>query len=69
MQPIKRASEVGLWKVVDVGVIDGMVNGAGTVVRGGAALLRLGQTGSVRTYAASVFVGVLLVLAYYLGWW
>jgi len=30
-------------------------------------VLRLTQTGSVRAYAASVFVGVLLVLAYYLG--
>jgi NADH-quinone oxidoreductase subunit L len=69
VQPIKRVSEAGLWKVVDVSVIDGVVNGAGTVVRGGAALLRLGQTGSVRAYAASLFVGVLLVLAYYLGWW
>ncbi len=69
VQPVKRVSEVGLWKTIDAGLIDGIVNGAGTAVRGGAALLRLGQTGSVRTYAASVFVGVLLVLAYYLGWW
>jgi len=35
-------------------------------VRGSAALLRLLQTGSVRAYAASLLVGVLLVLAYYL---
>jgi hypothetical protein len=37
------------------------------MVRGGAAVMRLAQTGSVRAYAASLFLGVLLVLAYYLG--
>jgi hypothetical protein len=35
-------------------------------VRGGAAVLRLLQTGSVRAYAASLFIGVIFVLAYYL---
>jgi NADH-quinone oxidoreductase subunit L len=66
IQPIKRTSETVLWKGVDAGLIDGVVNGAGTTVRGTASLLRLLQTGSVRAYAASIFVGVLLVLGYYL---
>jgi NADH-quinone oxidoreductase subunit L len=55
-----------LWKGFDVRLIDGTVNGTGATVRGTAAVLRLLQTGSVRAYAASIFVGVLLVLAYYL---
>jgi NADH-quinone oxidoreductase subunit L len=67
IQPIKRTSETVLWKGVDAGLIDGVVNGAGTTVRGTASLLRLLQTGSVRAYAASIFVGVLLVLAFYLA--
>jgi NADH-quinone oxidoreductase subunit L len=66
VQPIRVTSEKLLWRTVDAGVIDGAVNGAGAIVRGGASLLRLFQTGSVRAYAASVFVGVLFVLAYYL---
>ena len=33
---------------------------------GVSAVLRLTQTGSVRSYAASTFVGVVLVLGYYL---
>jgi NADH-quinone oxidoreductase subunit L len=66
VQPIKRSSEQVLWKGVDVRLIDGTVNGTGATVRGTAAVLRLLQTGSVRAYAASIFVGVLLVLAYYL---
>ncbi len=66
VHPVQRTSERLLWRSVDAGVIDGAVNGTGAVVRGWAAVLRLAQNGSVRTYAASVFLGVLVVLAYYL---
>jgi NADH-quinone oxidoreductase subunit L len=66
VQPIRLASEDGLWKVVDVRVIDGAVNGAGEIVGGSSELLRRVQTGSVRAYAASLFVGVVLILGYYL---
>ncbi len=54
VNPIRAASERVLWRIDDFGVIDGLVNGAGA-------------TGSVRTYAASVFIGALVVLAYYLA--
>jgi NADH-quinone oxidoreductase subunit L len=67
VNPIRATSERVLWRIVDVGVIDGLVNGAGATVRGSSSLLRLLQTGSVRTYAASVFIGALVVLAYYLA--
>ena len=66
VQPIRLVSEQGLWKGVDVGVIDGAVNGAGLSVRGLSGLLRLVQTGSIRVYAASVMAGVLLVVGYLL---
>jgi NADH-quinone oxidoreductase subunit L len=66
VQPIRIASEDGLWKVVDARVIDGAVNGAGEIVGGSSELLRRLQTGSVRAYAASLFVGVVLILGYYL---
>jgi NADH-quinone oxidoreductase subunit L len=51
---------------VDTGVIDRAVNGVGGLVTGSADVLRRFQTGSVRTYAASLFVGVVLILGYYL---
>jgi NADH-quinone oxidoreductase subunit L len=66
VHPIQRASTDGLWKGVDVKVVDGAVNLAGYLVAGVSAVLRLTQTGSVRSYAASTFVGVVLVLGYYL---
>jgi len=66
VQPIRIASEEGLWKGVDATFIDGAVNGVGESVRGSSELLRRLQTGSVRAYAASLFVGVVVILGYYL---
>ncbi len=64
VDPIVAGSEKGLWRGVDAGLIDGAVNGAGRLVRGSSRYLRLVQTGSLRAYAASLFLGVVLVLAY-----
>ena len=66
VQPMYILSEEGLWKTIDVKVIDGAVNGVGDAVRGGSEILRRLQTGSVRAYAASLFLGVVMVLGYYL---
>jgi NADH-quinone oxidoreductase subunit L len=66
VQPIKRLSTGVLWKVVDAGLIDGAVNGAGITVRSGAGLLRRLQTGSVRVSAAALFLGVVVIVGYYL---
>jgi NADH-quinone oxidoreductase subunit L len=66
VQPVGLVAEHGLWKILDVRVIDGAVNGVGAMVRGSGELLRRVQTGSVRVYATSLFFGVVLVLGYYL---
>jgi NADH-quinone oxidoreductase subunit L len=66
VHPIQRASTEGLWKGMDVKLVDGAVNLAGYLVAAVSAVLRLTQTGSVRSYAASTFLGVVLVLGYYL---
>jgi NADH-quinone oxidoreductase subunit L len=66
VRPIGSASREGLWKGVDVGVIDGAVNGSAAVVNRAAWVLRRLQTGSVRTYAGSVFFGAVVILGYYL---
>jgi NADH:ubiquinone oxidoreductase subunit 5 (subunit L)/multisubunit Na+/H+ antiporter MnhA subunit len=66
VHPIQTVSREGLWKGMDVKVVDGAVNLAGYLVAGVSAVLRLTQTGSVRSYAASTFVGVVLILGYYL---
>jgi len=66
VQPIRIVSQEGLWKVVDARIIDGAVNGTGLSVTGWSQLLRRLQTGSVRAYAASLFIGVVAILGYYL---
>ena len=66
VQPIKVVSTEGLWRGFDVKVIDGAVNAAGYLVSGISIVLRLLQNGSVKTYAASTFAGVVAILAYYL---
>jgi len=65
VQPVEIVSEDGLWKGVDVGLIDRIVNGVGGLVGGGSEVLRLFQTGSVRMYATSLFLGVVLILGYF----
>ena len=66
VKPIVVGSQEVLWRGFDVRVVDGAVNGTGTLVAAGSSLLRRLQTGSVRTYAGSMFVGVVLILGYYL---
>ena len=66
VQPIRIVSEDGLWKIVDVRGIDGAVNLVGGIVTGSSEGLRRLQTGSVRAYAASLFLGVVMILGYYL---
>jgi len=65
VRPLARGSERALWKAVDAGVIDGAVNGAGAFVNGAGAVLRRLQTGSMRAYALSILVGVVVILGYY----
>jgi NADH-quinone oxidoreductase subunit L len=66
VQPIRLLSENALWKGIDVQAIDGAVNGIAEGVGAVSELLRRVQTGSVRAYAASLFLGVVVILGYYL---
>jgi NADH-quinone oxidoreductase subunit L len=66
VQPVQAVSREGLWRGVDVGVIDGAVNGVAAIVGASSGMLRRLQTGSVRAYAGSLFIGVVLMLGYYL---
>ena len=52
------------WKGLDPGVIDGAVNGAGSLTRAFAQALRPLQTGIVRHYALMILAGAVALL----GW-
>jgi NADH-quinone oxidoreductase subunit L len=49
---------------VDLGVIDGIANGLASITISSAASLRKLQTGYVRNYALSVFIGIVLIIGY-----
>jgi NADH-quinone oxidoreductase subunit L len=66
VQPIRSLSDNVLWKGLDTRVIDGAVNGVGTIVEETGAGVRHLQTGSMRAYALSVLLGAVLMVGYYL---
>ena len=66
VQPIRSLSENVLWKGLDTTVIDGAVNGVGTIVGETGAVARHLQTGSMRAYALSVLLGAVVMVGYYL---
>ncbi|MDO9088257.1 MAG: NADH-quinone oxidoreductase subunit L [Anaerolineaceae bacterium] len=51
---------------IDQGLIDGVVNGLGSLTNSFAGVLRKLQTGFTRTYALSIFAGLILILVYIL---
>ncbi|MGC4098112.1 MAG: NADH-quinone oxidoreductase subunit L [Nitrospira sp.] len=60
------ATAFGLWKRVDVLVIDGTVNGLARVITWGGWLLRLIQSGETQHYALAMAVGIVVLTAYLL---
>jgi NADH-quinone oxidoreductase subunit L len=55
-----------LWRGFDVLIVDGVVNGVASLVRGLSSLLRHVQTGMVHNYAFSMALGVVVILGCYL---
>jgi NADH-quinone oxidoreductase subunit L len=49
---------------IDLGIIDGIANGLGTLAQRSAGSLRRVQTGYVRNYALFIFLGVVIILGY-----
>jgi NADH-quinone oxidoreductase subunit L len=68
VHPIRDGSASVLWKGVDVGVIDGIVNGTGALARGIGGVLRHMQSGYIRRYAAWVLTGAIAVIAAATAW-
>jgi NADH-quinone oxidoreductase subunit L len=66
VQPIKNGSHFLLWRIVDNGIIDGIVNGVASIIRLIGGTLRRFQTGLVQSYIVSMVLGIVLFLAYYL---
>lgn len=65
INPINAGSREGLWKIFDLGVIDGIIHTiGGGVVRFGRTI-RYMQIGFVRGYAAIILAGALIIIGYF----
>ncbi|MFN0088500.1 MAG: NADH-quinone oxidoreductase subunit L [Blastocatellia bacterium] len=65
IDPIEQTSRHLLWKIVDVKIIDGIVNGAARGFAGLANSLRHTQSGYARNYAAMILLGAIVVIGYF----
>ncbi|MGH9929860.1 MAG: NADH-quinone oxidoreductase subunit L [Pyrinomonadaceae bacterium] len=65
INPIKVGSREGLWKLFDVGVIDGFLHSLGDAVTETGKVVRHLQAGFVRGYAAIILLGALAIVAFF----
>jgi len=62
VEPMIDGSRSLLWRVVDASGIDGIVNGTGKTARNLGGILKRMQSGSIRSYAAWVVLGSIMVI-------
>ena len=62
VKPLVNGSRVVLWKGVDAGMIDGAANGVGARARDIGGVLRLLQSGDIRSYATWILFGSVIVI-------
>ena len=65
IRPILVISREGLWKVFDIGVIDGLIHSLGRTVANFGQTLRYMQIGFVRVYAAIILAGAIIIIGYF----
>ncbi len=63
VHPTCDGSRILLWWGFDVGVIDGIVNGTGSLARSIGGVLRHMQSGYIRRYAAWIVLGAIVLMA------
>jgi len=54
-----------LWKIFDVIIIDGLINGMATIIGDISTVLRPVQSGKVRSYATIFVIGVMVLIGYF----
>lgn len=62
-KPIDAVSDV-LYKYVDVAIIDGVVNGVGSAVKGVGSVVRLAQNGNIGFYIISMIMGIVFIVLF-----
>jgi NADH-quinone oxidoreductase subunit L len=62
VNPLIHGSRQMLWKGLDAGLVDGLVNGIGRHARALGGIMRLIQSGNTRSYATWVVFGSVLII-------
>lgn len=62
-KPIDVMSNV-LHKYVDVAILDGVVNGVGSAVKGVGSVVRLAQNGNIGFYIISMIIGIVFIVLF-----
>ncbi len=65
IHPIEVGARAGLWKLIDIGVIDGLLHSLGEAVTETGRLGRYLQAGFVRGYAAIILAGALILIGFF----
>ena len=55
-----------LWRIIDQGIIDGIVNGTASFVGVNSEIVRHAHTGQIRHYALFMFVGAITLIVFYM---
>jgi NADH-quinone oxidoreductase subunit L len=64
VDPLFATSESFLWKITDIKIIDGLVNGTARMIFNIGDNIKRLQTGIVQNYALMMMFGIVLVLGY-----
>jgi len=69
IRPIEAGSREGLWKIFDMGVIDGILHSIGDLFTEAGRLARYMQAGFVRGYTAIILFGALILIGLFAFTW
>jgi len=69
IRPIEVGSREGLWKIFDMGVIDGILHSIGDLFTEAGRLARYLQAGFVRGYTAIILFGALILIGLFAFTW
>jgi NADH-quinone oxidoreductase subunit L len=64
VKPVYSISNSFLYKITDVKIIDGIVNGSAAVTGFFSGIFRRLQTGIVQNYAVMIVVGIVILISY-----
>jgi NADH-quinone oxidoreductase subunit L len=65
INPILGTSRNFLWRILDVKIIDGAINGIAHLFGETGSAMRFLQTGFARSYAAIMLVGAIVLILYF----